>query len=238
MIEKGNTQIGVNKCVISLIQARFSQEKKFKLLDIPCGSGEFLRSFKKIYSNVQVQGQDLFAEPVNEIKPYFLKGDAKDFSKVDRPFDIITSISGVMVFDDITGLFQNASENLNPEGYFIVTNDNILTIRDRFSFLFFGRLKRFKLLYSKDEGNWNVILIQALWKLFMQNNFKLEDVKYTSIRAEDYLLIPVAVFFYPIQLLYLLTAKSEMPISLRLKLFPFISLIARHYVMIGKKLDY
>lgn len=235
MIEKGNTQIGVNASVINLIEKRFSTDKKIKLFDIPCGAGEFLRSFKKIYSNAEILGQDLFADPVPEIKPYFLKGDAKDFSKINESFDVITSISGVMVFDNIAGLFQNVRNHLESNGYFIVTNDNILTIRDRFSFLLFGRLKRFKLLYAKDEGNWNVILIQALWKLFIQNNFELEEVIYTSMRTEDYLLIPFAILIYPFQLLYLLTAKSEMPLSLRMKLFPFKALIARHYVMIGKK---
>lgn len=237
MIEKGNTQPGVNKAIIEFLQKNFRDpQHAFSLFDIPCGSGEFLRSLKRYFPNANILGQDLYATPVDEIKSCFIRGDAKDFSSVkNKKFDVITSVSGVMVFDDITGLFANASANLNSSGIFIVTNDNVLTLRDRISFLFFGRLKRFKLLYSRDEGNWNLLLIQALWRLFIQNNFKIEKIIYTTIRTEDFFLLPFAIFLYPFQLLYLFFARSELTFRERVALFPFTSLLARHYVIFGRK---
>lgn len=232
-IEKGNTQKGVNKAIIQFL----AQKKWQSLFDIPCGQGEFLRSLQRIFPKTQLLGQDLYAEPVPEIRNFFLKGDAKSpFSQIqNKTFDIITSISGVMVFDHVSGFFENCRQHLNPQGYLIVTNDNILTIRDRLSFLFLGRLKRFKLHYSKDEGNWNVMLIQGLWKQFKSHGFEIEKIEYTTHYVEDIIFFPVALFLYPLWALYIFLGKGEMTFKERKELFPFFALTARHYVIYGKR---
>ncbi len=236
-IEKGNTQIGVNAAVILfLLEEKKGGAPVDSLFDIPCGEGQFLRAVKKFFPDLKVRGQDLYTTPHPEIQSAIIKADAKDFSHLHgEKFDVITSISGVMVFDDVSGLFQRCSAHLNPGGILVVTNDNILTLRDRFSFLLFGRLRRFKLLYSPTEGNWNVVLIQGLWKQFISNNFVIEKVEYTSLRLEDYLLMPFALIIYPLQVLYLLLSKGEMSLHDRFRLFSFKSLVARHYVIFGRK---
>lgn len=237
-IEKGNTQIGVNQSVISFLVEEDKKGRRISsLFDLPCGQGDFLRAVKRFFPGIRVRGQDLFEMPHADIAQDFIRADAKDFTRIQgEKFDVITSISGVMVFDDITGLFERCGRHLKPNGLFILTNDNILTIRDRFSFLFFGRLKRFKLLYSPMEGNWNVVLIQALWKQFISHGFKIEKIEYTSLRFEDYLLFPFALCLYPIQALYLLMAKGEMDMQTRFALFPLKSLIARHYIIFARKI--
>lgn len=233
-IEKGNTQLGVNAEVFRHLGV---QEKPgFAILDIPCGQGSFLRAIRDHYRQAQPQGVDLFEQPFEDIKEFFVRGSSADWSFAQgRTFDVITCISGVMCFDNISEFFEKASAHLNPGGRLIVTNDNILTIRDRLSFLLLGRVRRFKKIYSETEGNWNVMLIQALWKLYRQNGLEVLDVQYTSRRGEDYLLAPLILLFYPIEFLSLCLTKSTMPFGMRLKLFSPWMLISRHYVMVGVK---
>lgn len=233
-IERGNTQDGVNVEVIAQLGARAGSE--FSLLDVPSGQGSFLRAVRGMFPKSRVHGVDLFEEPFPDVREFFTRGSSADWSfAAGKKFDVITCISGVMCFDNVSDFFREASAHLNPGGQLIVTNDNVLTVRDRLSFLFFGRVKRFKKIYSATEGNWNVMLIQALWKLYRQNGMELQSVRYTSRRLEDHLLWPLALLIYPFELLYLCTLKADMPVRERLRLFPPTALISRHYVMVGMK---
>lgn len=233
-IERGNTQDGVNVAVIDHLGAR--ADEPFSLLDVPSGQGSFLRAVRGLFPRARVHGVDLFEEPFPDVREFFTRGSSADWSfAAGRKFDVITCISGVMCFDNISDFFRQAGAHLNPGGRLIVTNDNVLTVRDRLSFLFFGRVKRFKKIYAAGEGNWNVILVQALWKLYRQNGFTLTAVHYTSRRPEDYLFAPLALVLYPFELFHLCTLKSELPLRERLRLFPPSALISRHYVMVGVK---
>lgn len=238
LIERGNTQKGVSLTVAQLLHEwRMKNPGRLKsLFDIPCGQGEFLRSLQRVFPDLQLRGLDLMAEPHDEIKDLFIRGDAREpFGAVGgQKFDAITCISGVMCFDHVSGFFSSCRSHLNPGGHLIVTNDNVLTMRDRLSFLFLGHLKRFKLLYSIREGNWNVVLIQGLWKQFRANGFRIERVTYTSFYPEDLLFLPLALVIYPIWWLNIMLRKSEMSRRERHQLFPFRSLMCRHYVVWGR----
>lgn len=240
LIEKGNTQKGVNFRVLKFLHQYFQGSKTLSsLLDAPCGQGEFLKAVKQFFPKAELEGQDLFASPLPEIKQHFRKGDLKvTFTGLDdRKFDVITCISGVMVFDHVSGFIENASRHTKTEGLFVLTNDNILTVRDRLSFLFFGRLKRFKLHYSVEEGNWNVLLVQALWKLLRLNKFEVIKVEYCSYYAEDILFLPLALILFPIWWMFIHFGKGEMDAQTRKQLFPFAALLARHYIIYSRKLN-
>lgn len=237
-MERGNTQKGVNRAIARFLDQKISAGFFLKsLFDIPCGQGEFLRGLRKAVPSLKMKGLDLFAEPHPEIRDVFVRGDAREpFAAVaGERFSVMTCISGVMCFDHVSGFFRSSVDHLEPGGYLIVTNDNVLTVRDRLSFLFLGRLKRFKLLYSVQEGNWNVVLIQGLWKQFRLNGYRIEKVEYVSFYAEDLLFLPLAALIYPIWLLSLLLGRGEMTRTERLQLFPFRSLLARHYIIYAKK---
>lgn len=233
-IERGNTQDGVNVEVIDRLRDRAGSE--FALLDVPSGRGSFLRAVRGLFPKAHVLGVDLFEEPFPDVREFFVRGSSADWSfAAGKKFDVITCISGVMCFDNVSDFFKQASAHLNPGGQLVVTNDNVLTVRDRLSFLFFGRVKRFRKIYRETEGNWNILLIQALWKLYRQNGLEIESVRFTSRRLEDHLLWPLALLIYPFEFLYLCALKSEMPLRERLRLFPPSALISRHYVMVGIK---
>ena len=149
--------------------------------------------------------------------------------------DIITCISGVMCFDGLPTLFSSFFSALKKDGMLVITNDNIMTVRDRLNFLLFGHFKRFKLLYATNEGNWNVVLPQALVSLLKRNGFHKWDVKYTAIYYEDFFFLPLALIIYPLFLINLILTKSDLSQKERLVLFPFRMLISRHYVVTAEK---
>ncbi|MCX7978117.1 MAG: class I SAM-dependent methyltransferase [Bdellovibrionaceae bacterium] len=235
-IEKGNTQLGVTQAIAEQLHRRF-QEQGLSLLDVPCGAGEFLRSLRRWKPKWSLAGVELFATPVPEVSDIVTQADARKFAELfpGRKFDVVTSISGVMVFDNPTAHLQEIHKVLANDGLLFITNDNVLTIRDRLNFLFFGRFKRFKLNYDPAEGNWNLILPQGLWKLLVQNNFEFEDCLYTSIRAEDWIFLPLVAIFYPIWLLEILFGKGSMPKAVRRKLFSWRALLARHYIIVTRR---
>ncbi len=235
-VPKGNTQKGVNQQVYQVLSETVDLAKPLLMIDVPCGDGIYAEFIKKSHPNVKMVGVDFFTE-ANGKNFEFFKSSAHDYFRNQKPIDVdvITCISGVMCFDGVVELFQLFHQAIKPGGLLIVTNDNVMTIRDRLSFAFFGQFKRFKLFYEKTEGNWNLILPQALIMLFDRHEFQNVEVKYTSIYTEDYLFLPAAILIYPIFLVYLLTRKSALSRRRRWELFPFQSLLARHYVISGQR---
>lgn len=236
LIPKGNTQKGVNHHIYHLLEKGVDLKKPLKMIDVPCGDGTFAAFIKKNHPQVQMTGIDFFADAKNQGFEFF-KASAHDYFRDQKPtnVDVLTCISGIMCFDGIVELFHAFHQALKPGGLLVVTNDNVMTVRDRLSFLFFGQFKRFKLCYEKNEGNWNLVLPQALRMLFVRHKFKNINVKYTSTYTEDYLFLPLALLIYPFFFIYLMTRKNPMSRAERRKLFPFSSLLARHYVISGEK---
>jgi len=237
-IPKGNTQKGANQTVIDFSKLYLKDNLKSSLnwLDIPCGEGEFGKTVKSVFPDVVVHGVDPFAVNKHPLDQ-FHQLKAHDYLRTCAPetYDVVTCISGVMCFDGVEELFQQIHRVLKPGGLFIVTNDNVMTMRDRLSFLFFGRLKRFKIVYETFEGNWNVVLPQGLMMHFERQNFLQPRIQYTAFYFEDWLLLPLALFVYPFFLFGILRSKSKWSMSKKINLFPLTSLLARHYVMAARK---
>lgn len=233
-ISDGNTVVGVNR---RIIQYLIENKKNISYhYDAPCGKLEFVNSLKLFYNDINSYGVDLY-EDLSESGKNFRNTDISDWSQVQNlKFDLITCISGVMVFDNVSNFVKASANALENNGLLVITNDNILTIRDRLNFLFFGKVKRFSMFYKCKEGIWNVILPQAIHKMFMENNLKVEKIIYTGLIAEDILWIPLALVFFPLQFTYMIFIKSNLTIKERLSLFPFSSLFYRHYIFIGKRI--
>lgn len=233
-VPRGNTQPGVIQKIYDFLSPL--NLKPQLILDIPCGKGEFLLFLQNIYPTATTVGVDLFEKPLPEIQKQFVKSDMRDWSFAEgKKFDLIFSVSGIMQCDDLFGFFDKSQRHLSEGGRLLVTNDNIMTLRDRFSFFCFGEVKRFRKYFSRNEGNWNLVLIPALYKHFENYGFQEIEIHYCTLKPEDFLFTPLIPFFMLLDTLHLLMAKSDWPIQKRLTVYSWRNYLYRHYFITGVK---
>lgn len=236
-VPRANTQKDVNKTVLKILADLNLLTPNTKLLDNPCGQGEWAEFLNSKIGIFDIVGMDYSAPIDRSSKVRYYKMDSSlPFAEklLGKKFDVITCISGIMAFDNFSQYLTESKKLLNSGGTFIITNDNLWTLRDRVSYFFFGRFKRFKLAFNRPEGNWNIVPIQTLLRALEKQNFKIEQITYTSIYFEDWLMLPFAFALYLPQFLYLILSKSDQPISERLGTYPWQAMIARHYVITTK----
>jgi 2-polyprenyl-3-methyl-5-hydroxy-6-metoxy-1,4-benzoquinol methylase len=235
-ILRGQTQKGVNKIILEELLNRFNDRSKIKTLDLPCGNLEFLNYVHALFPNWELEGFDLFA-PASKNNVKFTQMDiSKDFSiSKEERFDLITCISGIMMFGNTENFLVNCTNRLNPNGTIIITNDNPATIKDRLAYLFLGRFRIFDQIFNDNDTLTQLVLIQDLSRILRKNNIEIEKIIYTSFYAKDFLFLPIALMIYPFQMLYLLGRKSNLSLAVKLSKYNFKQLFGRHYIVIGKK---
>src|SRR5208337_436093 len=129
---RGNTCEGVNKAIIKYLYVNYGGDARKSLLDIPCGGGEFINATKSFFPNMNVKGCDLPPSPPNSLqgREYESVDASKPFD-LNKEFDIITSISGVMEFDNTTQFLESCHKHMKENGILVITNDNHASIYDR-----------------------------------------------------------------------------------------------------------
>lgn len=236
-IPRGQTQKDVNKSILKFF-AELKTKDKFgfdSILDIPCGKGEFVSYFKKAFNLKNVCGADIKKVSLPEIAVYEIDASQNFTNKFRQKFSIITCISGVMEFDNTTGFIRSCKNLLDEKGYLVLTNDNCFTIRDRISYLLFGKFRRFNLLIKESGSTYKYIPIQELIKILSENKLEILKIKYTSLYSEDFLLLPFALLIYPLQYFYLNNKYRNFDKRLRKMVYPFMSLLCRHYIIYATK---
>lgn len=236
VIPRGGTQVGVNAKIIGLIRQSRLQFKTH--LDIPCGDGTFINLLQEFFPGKSHTGIDI-AKFKDHYHFNFTTMDAsKDFN-LGETFDLITSISGIMVIGNAEQFIQCCAGHLNTGGLLIITNDNTVSLRDRLSYLFFGYLRRFK--FMPLDGNYNNVSHHVVLKPLLKEHFVV-DIEYTSVYKEDYLFVPLALPFFLIQrIMHFFNYKNSKNLKEYLswnvikKIFSFKSFYARHYIVIARK---
>jgi 2-polyprenyl-3-methyl-5-hydroxy-6-metoxy-1,4-benzoquinol methylase len=233
-IERGETQRNVNASVLKNLVGRIPPQAK--ILDLPCGTQIFLEYLKQLHPMTELIGADI-VQPDKVEGIEFVKMDLTKEFEIPRQeqFDVITSISGVMMFSNTQSFVENCAVRLKKNGIFLVTNDNSLTIMDRLRYLFLGRVRLFNPLYEDNESMTQNIPIMELIRLMRVNGMDIEKIQYTSMYLRDLIFLPLVLLIYPIQYLYLLRIKSSLPKEIKNRAYSFKHLLFRHYIIIGKK---
>ena len=236
-IPRGNTQKDVNREVLRYVLAQSGLAPTSRVLDAPSGEGEFLKVLRRCWPAAALTACDIRPEAPELPGLRYEQIDlSQPFDLAEgQPFDLVTSISGIMMFGNTSTFIGSCARQLRPGGVLVVTNDNVLSVRDRLSYLFLGRVRRFKLLFDTDEALSQFVQQQELKRLMESQGVALEQVIYTSFYGEDLLFLPFALLIYPFQWLYLRRVRHSTSQALRLKMFGFRSLLARHYIFIGRK---
>lgn len=236
-LERGNTCPGVNAEILRYLGRRLDRESKLRFLDVPCGDGLFLQSAARIFPNSERFGADLSAAVVpRETVAEFVAIDAarEHLPKTLGKFDVITSISGVMEFGNALFFLEGLREILTDNGILIVSNDNLLSIRDRLLYAFFGRTSQYK-GFVGDFPTWKPIPLDVLIRTLREAGLAPLDLKFIPPNIREYLWTPIALPIYGIQRLYDRFSGFDNANNSGLHLRPFNSLISRHYIIACRK---
>ncbi|HTK37927.1 MAG TPA: methyltransferase domain-containing protein [Pyrinomonadaceae bacterium] len=236
-IPRGNTVPGVNRAIIELLLTRGDDLTDAAVLDVPCGDGSFLDALKDFFPNIETCGADLATQREHSAHRFFTLDARHPFAiETEKNFRLITSISGVTEFDNTQQFFEQLESYLDADGVLIVSNDNIFSVRNRVLFLLFGRFRQTHLFMKPDEPTWKIIPLQNLTRILYEAGFEVEETRYVPAKISEWLWLPVAAIVYVFQYLYLRFGETGTAFPGKAVMYPFASLIARHYFLVCRKL--
>lgn len=235
-IPRGLTSRGVHKTIIEYLLRLGDSFDGKAMLDVPCGDGSFISSLRRFFPKALFRGCDL-RKPPNLGAEDFCMVDANHPFTVfpNTSFDFIFCISGVMEFDNTLQFFAQCRNHLRDSGVFLVTNDNVSGVRDRFSYFWFGKPKQFKYFVTRDQPSWKSISIGNLVRILQDAGFHIQEIRYVPLQGKDWLWLPWALLIYPVHFLHVQWADTALPLALRQAMHPFQSLLSRHYIIICEK---
>jgi SAM-dependent methyltransferase len=236
-VERGETQKDVNTSVLKELVKRIDTQKQFRAIDLPCGSGGFLKYIRTIFPLASLSGADI-VKPTNapEGTKCYQMDLTKDFDLPEsEKYDLITSISGIMMFGNTQNFIENCAKRLDKGGLLVITNDNASTIIDRLAFLFLGRHRQFPLVFEDNQGITQNIPIQELIRLLRANNFEIDKVEYTAFYKKDLRYLPFIILFAPIQYLYIKTIKTAIKKDVIKQMFGLKQYLCKHYIVYAIK---
>jgi len=232
-IPRGNTCPGVNRAVIEFLLTGDKDLTDEAVLDAPCGQGEFLDVLKTFFPECRTYGADIVL-PKDNGDHDLIQADLADEKPLAfaEKFSLITSISGVMEFDNTLNYLRKVRERMAESGLFIVTNDNLVSARDRCLYLFTGRFRQYPIYVEDDAPTWKILPLQNLLRVLHDSGFKEIEIKYVRGKWTEWLWLPIALPIYLTQALSFAINKKGPPYKEKAKRYPFASLFSRHYLII------
>lgn len=208
------------------------------VMDLPCGNAEILGQIAREYPKSKLLGVDLHFYKNHDEIPKEVTFQYKDLSKelpIFGQFSVVVSKFGISEFENTETFFKGIYNNLKPSGRFFLVYDSIQSIRDRLSFLLFGKFTRFSLFLDSGFVTYKSITIQEIHKLLIDRRFIVREIRFLVPFREGYLWLPIALPFWLIGYIYSLWEKSTLPMAKRRQLFPLKSYLARHYIVLAEK---
>ena len=147
-------------------------------------------------------------------------------------FSLITCISGVMEFDNTLNFLRQLREHITDDGLLIVTNDNLLSVRDRVLYFFTGRFRQFPIFVADDAPTWKILPLQNLLRILKDAGFESGEIRYVPAKATEWLWLPLALPIYLFQIFSFALGGGPVPYKEKAARYPFASLLSRHYVLI------
>ena len=165
-------------------------EKNKKVLDIGCASG-YLASFLKEKGCI-VEGVDTDSESIKEAMNY-CKAYVLDISKEDikGEYDVIILGDILEHLEYPDKILSKLKENLNKDGYIVISLPNIVNIYPRLKILF-GHFD-YEEIGIFDKTHLKFFTRKSLRELISNTGYKIEKLEYTPIPI--YLKFPKAPKF-------------------------------------------
>lgn len=224
-IPRGETCEGVNRLILNSLVNRYRRDVDLTILDVPCGRGEFLDVIRQTFPNSRRFGSDI-ANRCHSLQHFFeMDANNPTLSNGGERFEVVTCISGVMEFANTLLFFQDVRLAMIESGVLYVSNDNLLTVRDRLLYLFAGRFGQYPFSLAPDGSTWKILPIQNLIRILRDAGFEIESLDFVPVNARNWLWLPIAL---P------LTFFARLVTQVREPFLPIVSLralISRHYVL-------
>jgi len=232
-IPRGNTCPGVNRAIIEFLLEGNKDLRGEAVLDAPCGRGEFLDVLKTFFPECRTYGADIVL-PKENGDHVLIQADLADEKLLTfaEKFSLITSISGVMEFDNTLNYFRKICERMAESGLLIVSNDNLMSAKDRCLYFFTGRFRQYPTFVEDDAPTWKILPLQNLLRILHDGGFKAEAIRYVPAKWTEWFWLPVALPIYLTQTLSIAFSKKGLPYNKKTKRYPFVSLFSRHYLVI------
>jgi SAM-dependent methyltransferase len=234
-VPRGNTAPGVNRAVIEYLRSIDIDLSDRAVLDVPCGKGEFLKALGNLFPGCKLYGADINDFGGSRLEKF----QQIDLSVAALPdvgvkFQLVTAISGVMEFDNTLNFFRSIRSQIADNGLLVVTNDNLLSARDRILYFFTGRFRQYPLLLDENAPTWKILTLDNLVRILRDAGFDAIEIRYVPSKVAEWLWLPLALVIYLFQTISFATTKRSIPYSTKAKRYPFISLLSRHYFVVCK----
>jgi SAM-dependent methyltransferase len=122
---KAEDLLGVKDAAPKLYDYYIDALKQIKfdsLLDVGCGSGDFLLNVESEFNKAELFGIDLSSEMVKRSKKKGLKVECIDLCQVKKSFDVITCVYDMLNYlspEKLSSFLECLIERLNSGGYLI-----------------------------------------------------------------------------------------------------------------------
>jgi SAM-dependent methyltransferase len=128
-----NTQTGTNiarsERIINWLKNTYQMPSKGKVLDIGCGNGAFLKSFKNAYPEWLMMGMEL--DDRNKASVESIAGVSclytGSLEDLDTKFDLIVLIHALEHVNHPISFLHQVARKLNPEGYLLIQVPDLST---------------------------------------------------------------------------------------------------------------
>lgn len=233
LVPRGNTCPGVNRAIMQHLISLGTDFSGDKILDVPCGQGIFLDAFREFFPDSITVGADIQIPP-DSFSHDFFQWDASVGGLIEKQnsIKVITCISGVLEFDNTLSFFRHLNASLAADGLLIVSNDNLISVRDRVLYFFFARFRQYQLSIGDNHPSWKILTIQNLRRILNDAGFEIAKIEYIKPKLAEWLWLPLALPIFVIQNIYLRHAENSQNQNTIKSLFPLLSMISRHYIFI------
>jgi 2-polyprenyl-3-methyl-5-hydroxy-6-metoxy-1,4-benzoquinol methylase len=166
-----------------------------RVLDIPCGSGAFLR--RLLDGAYAASGADIAPHDAIPAEAVFTAADMNErLPYDDNSFDAVVSIEGIEHIKRPFDFVRECARILKPDGVLILTTPNISSLRSRWRWFLTGFHNKGK--YPLDETNpqprhhINLLSYPQLRYMFHTSGLRITGVATNQVKTISWLYAPVA----------------------------------------------